>query len=182
MAQQKLYKGFYGILAYTYVLSEFTGITGEWRPSSWDSRNLVSLTAGKKFGKNWEVGGVFRYSGGLPYTPDNVDYSMRIPVWDALRVATPDWSRLNTQRISPFHQLDVRVDKKWFFTRWSLDLFLDIQNVYGSSTPLKPSLDVQRDPLGNPLVDANNPGSYLPNFIDESTGTVLPSIGIIVEL
>jgi hypothetical protein len=182
MAQQKLYKGFYGILAYTYVHSEFTGMTGEWRPSSWDSRHLVSVTAGKKFGKNWEVGGVFRYSGGLPYTPDNVNYSMLIPVWDALRVATPDWSRLNSQRISPFHQLDVRIDKKWFFTRWSLDLFLDIQNVYGSSTPLKPSLDVQRDPLGNPVVDPNQPNRYLPNFIDESTGTVLPSIGIILEL
>jgi outer membrane receptor for ferrienterochelin and colicin len=180
--QQKFYKGFYGILAYTWVRSEFTGADGNWTPSSWDSQHLLSVTGGKKFGKNWEIGGVFRFSGGLPYTPDNEDVSMQIANWDILRLAQVDWSQLNSKRIPAFHQLDIRIDKKWFFERWSLDLFLDIQNIYNNVTPVKPILDVQRDNLGNPIVDANNPSRYLPNYLDNSTGSVLPSIGIIVEL
>ena len=55
MTQQKLYKGFYGILSYTWVRSEFTNADGDFAPSAWDSEHLISLTAGKKFKKNWLV-------------------------------------------------------------------------------------------------------------------------------
>lgn len=180
--QQKFFKGLYGILAYTYVNSEFTGASGAWTPSSWDSRHLVSITGGKVLKRNWEVGFVFRYSGGLPYTPDDVAASMNTQNWDALGVAVNNWSQLNTQRAGVFHQLDVRVDKKWYNKRWTLDLYFDIQNAYGYETQLKPLLDVQRDALGNPVVDPNNASQYLPNFIPNTNGTVLPSVGIIVEL
>ena len=180
--QQKFFKGLYGILAYTYVNSEFTGANGVWAPSAWDSRHLISITGGKMLKRNWEVGFVFRYSGGLPYTPDDVAASMNIQNWDALGIAITDWSQLNQQRAGNYQQLDVRVDKKWYNKRWTLDLYFDIQNVYGYLTPLKPILDVQRDALGNPVVDPNNASQYLPNFIPNTNGTVLPSVGIIVEL
>jgi hypothetical protein len=180
--QQKFFKGLYGILAYTFVNSEFTGVSGAWTPSSWDSRHLLSITGGKVLKRNWEVGFVFRYSGGLPYTPDNVEASMNIQNWNALGVAVNDWSQLNTQRAGVYQQLDIRVDKKWYNKRWTLDLYFDIQNVLGYETQLKPLLDVQRDALGNPVVDPNNSSQYLPNFIANTNGTVLPSVGIIIEL
>jgi len=180
--QQKFYKGLYGILAYTFVNSEFTGASGEWTPSSWDSRHLVSITGGKVLKRNWEVGFVFRFSGGLPYTPDDVAASMNIQNWDALGVAVNDWSQLNTQRAGVYQQLDIRVDKKWYNKRWTLDLYFDIQNALGYETQLKPLLDVQRDALGNPVVDPNNPSQYLPNSIANTNGTVLPTVGIIIEL
>jgi hypothetical protein len=180
--QQRFFEGFYGILAYTFVRSEFTGANNVWAPSSWDSRHLVSLTGGKKFKNNWEVGGRFQFSGGLPYTPDNVASSMLISNWDKFGVAQSDWSKLNSTRIEAFHQLDIRVDKKWFFEKWSLDVFLDIQNIYNKVTLLKPILDVKRDSQGNPIVDANDPTRYVPNFLENTNGTLLPSIGIIVEL
>ena len=37
---------------------------------------------------------------------------------------------INSERNPVFHRLDVRVQKMWFFQRWNLALFLDIQNVY----------------------------------------------------
>lgn len=180
--QQKFFQGFYGILAYTFVRSEFTNVSGSYAPSSWDSRHLVSLTGGKKFKRNWEVGGRFQLSGGLPYTPDDEAASMNIDSWNRLGAAVTDWSQLNAKRIKTFHQLDVRVDKKWFFTKWSLDLFLDIQNIYNHITVTKPILDVKRDGLGNPIVDPNNPNSYQPLYLENTNGTVLPSIGVIIEL
>lgn len=180
--QQRFYNGWYGIVSYTWVRSEFTGLDGRFVPSSWDSRHLVSVTGGKRFGKNWEIGGRYFLSGGLPFTPDDVQASMLIFNWDRFGVAQPNWTRINSDRISAFQQLDIRVDKKWFFTKWSLDVFLDIQNVLNSVTPLKPALDVQRDEQGNPVTDPNDPTRYLPNFLEQSTGNVLPTIGIIVEL
>ncbi len=180
--QQKLYNNAYGILAYTWVRSEFTNVSGDFAPSSWDSRHIVSLTGGKKWGKNWEIGGRFALSGGLPYTPDNVDASMQRFYWDQFGFAQTNWSLVNTERISVFHQLDVRIDKKWYFTKWTLDAFLDIQNIYGFATDLKPALDVQRDAAGNPIVDPNNSSRYLPNSIPQSSGFRQPAVGIIVEL
>jgi hypothetical protein len=107
---------------------------------------------------------------------------MNIQNWNALGAAITDWSQLNTQRAGTYQQLDIRIDKKWYLKRWTLDLYFDIQNATGYQTQLKPLLDVQRDALGNPIVDPNNPSQYLPNSIPNTNGTVLPSVGIIVEL
>jgi outer membrane receptor for ferrienterochelin and colicin len=182
LLRQKLYKGFYGIVAYTFVRSEFTGLDNKYVASSWDSRHLVSVTGGLQMKRNYEVGFRFALSGGLPYTPDDENASLNVDTWNTLNVALPDWSRLNSQRIETFHQLDVRVDKKWYFNRWTLDLFLDIQNIYNSVTPLKPTLDVQRDENGDPVLNPNDNTRYLPNYLDNSNGSVLPSIGLIIEI
>ena len=53
--QQKLSKNFYGILAYTYFSSEFSGLDGILRPSVWDSRHLISFSGGYKLKRNWEL-------------------------------------------------------------------------------------------------------------------------------
>ena len=182
LLQQRLYKGFYGILSYTYVRSEFTDGQGQYIPSSWDSRNLISITGGKKFKRNWELGVRFIYSGGLPYTPFDVPASMSIANWNVTRAGIPDFSQLNSQRLGGFNSLDVRVDKKWFFDKWSLNLFFDVRNALAQESPTAPLLDVVRDAQGNPVVDPNNPSAFQPNLIDTSSGTVLPSIGIIIEL
>lgn len=182
LLQQKFYNGWYGIASYTFVRSEFTSIGGDYAPSSWDSRHLLSLTGGKKLKKNWEVGGRFQFSGGLPYTPDNLNASMLVANWDRFGAALTDWSQVNSQRFSAFHQLDIRIDKKWFFSKWSLDLFLDIQNIYNQQTTLKPILDVQRNAQGDPIVNPENPQFYSPNFLTNTNGTLLPSIGVIIEL
>ncbi|MEX0883891.1 MAG: TonB-dependent receptor, partial [Cyclobacteriaceae bacterium] len=56
LAQQRLYNDFYGIAAITLVRSEFTNPNTGYLPSSWDNRFIVSLTAGKRLKRNWELG------------------------------------------------------------------------------------------------------------------------------
>ena len=75
LAQKKSYKGLYGIAAYTFVRSEFRNSLGNYIPSTWDNRHLLTITAGKKLSKNWEVGTKFRLVGGRPYTPYDYDAS-----------------------------------------------------------------------------------------------------------
>lgn len=182
LLQQKLYRGFYGILAYTWVRSEFEDKDKKLISSSWDNRHVVSVTAGKRFGKNWEIGARWLFTGGSPYTPFNVQETIRIENWSVRPYGVPDYTQLNSKRISAFHQLDVRIDKKYFFKRWSLNIYVDIQNAYNYQTTFEDNIDVVRDGNGSPVEDGANPGFYIPKFIQNTSGQVLPTIGVIVEL
>ncbi|MEZ4771703.1 MAG: TonB-dependent receptor [Bacteroidia bacterium] len=180
LIQQRLFRGFYGIIAYTLGKSEFQDNKGNYVPSSWDSRHIVALTAGKKFKGEWEVGAKWRLTTGTPYTPANVSLSSLKNVWDVTRVQTPDFSLLNTERIGAYHQLDIRIDKKWFFEAWSLNLFIDVQNVYGFSVPGAPILNVVKDENDMPLTDPNDPSRYQTYFLDNDLGIFQPTLGIVV--
>lgn len=181
LVHQKLYKGFYGILAYTFVNSEFEDLTGKFIPSAWDSRHIITLTAGYKVGRNWEIGMRWRYVDGMPYTPYDTLYSMIKTVWDVNFKGKDNVSQLNALRMPAFHQLDIRVDKVWYFKKWSLNLYLDIQNLYGFKAENRPYLSVETDAAGQPLTDPSDPNRYLPKFIPSRSGTILPSIGVIID-
>jgi hypothetical protein len=179
--QQKMYKGFYAILAYTYVVSEFRDKNNSYVPTSWDSRNIISLTGGKRFKKGWEVGFRWLFSGGSPYTPIDVETSGLIQNWDINGQGVLDINRLNTQRESNFHQLNLRVDKKIFLDKFNMNFYLDIQNAYGYKAKLAPILLVETDANDNPIVDPNDPTRYKTKFIENTNGIVQPTLGIIIE-
>lgn len=182
LAQRRLYKGVYGLLAYTMVRSEYE-YQGEFAPSAWDSRHIVSLTGGAKLKRDWEIGVRWLYSGGLPFTPYDEDVSMDREYWDSQGVPQLDYASLNALRNNAFSQLDMRIDKKWFFENWSLDVFMDIQNLFSQVPDSPPALDVVRDPLsGVPVPNPNDPSRYQPRYINADAGTVVPAIGLIVEL
>lgn len=181
LAQQRLYRGWYGIAAYTFVRSVFTTRDGSFQPSAWDNRHLVSIAGGKRFSKGRELGVRWRYLGGAPYTPDNVALSARADVWDVTGRGVPDYSRLNAERNGALHQLDVRFDKRWFRKGTAINFYLDVQNLYGFQPRLAPTLLVDRDAAGQPIPDPANPGSYLTHFTREDSGTVLPTIGVTIE-
>jgi len=184
--QQKLVKGFYGIFAYTLVRSEFrNGADAPFIPSSWDSEHLVSITAGKKFKKNWEVGARWRYVHGRPYTPFLAAESAFRRNWDIRGVGIPDFSQLNSQRLAPFHQLDIRVDKTFYLDKVSLNIYFDIQNAYNFQAEGQPIINVVEDADLNPIVQ--NPDApyseqiYQTQVLQGTDGTVLPTLGVIFD-
>jgi outer membrane receptor for ferrienterochelin and colicin len=186
LAQQKLFKGFYTILAYTLVRSEFENATdGEFIPSAWDSEHLITFTAGKKFKGNWEIGARWRYVHGRPYTPYLLDESSYRRNWDIRGVGILDYSQINSLRLAPFHQLDLRVDKVFYAKNFSLNLYFDIQNAYNFKAEGQPFLNIVEDANTNPIV--LNPGDnyfdqrYQTKLVDSQDGTVLPTLGIIFD-
>ncbi len=181
LVNQNLYKGFYGVLAYTLVWSEFTDKNGEYVPSAWDNRHIVSLTAGKKFGKNWEIGVKWRFQSGAPYTPYDVRTSSFKEVWRVTKSGVPDYDRLNTKRLSAQHGLDFRIDKKFYFSGFNLDVYFDVQNAYNFQIEGQPYLTVKRDDEGNPIENPNNPRRYQTKRLENSIGTRVPSVGAIFE-
>ena len=182
LAQQRLFKNFYGISSLTLVRSEFTNPnTDGFVPSSWDNRIIVSLTGGKRLPKNWELGARWRYLGGLPFTPNDIETSSLINVWNLTGRATLDFRNINAFRLREFHQLDFRIDKRYFFDRWNLNWYFDIQNAYNFQAQQPDILVPVTDASGAILVNPADPSRYQLRSIPNPTGTVLPTIGLIVE-
>lgn len=179
--QQKLYKGFYAVLAYTWVRSEFLDKNNTYVPTSWDSRHIVSLTGGKRFKNGWEFGLRWLFSGGAPYTPIDVATSTLTTNWDVNGVGLLDYSQLNQARESSFHQLNVRVDKKLYLKQFNMNFYLDIQNLYGYKATLAPILLVDTDANNQPILNPTDPTRYQSKLIENASGIVQPTIGIIIE-
>lgn len=170
------------ILSYTFVRSEFEDKREERIPSAWDNRHILNLTISSMFGRNWNAGAKWRFVGGAPYTPYDYERSSIMEAYDARGQGYPDYRLYNTGRLADFHQLDLRIDKEYFFKNWSLTLYLDIQNVYNFKSKEPDVLVQEKDTNGNPLVDPEDPDRYILKYLPMESGTVLPSIGIIVEL
>ena len=188
MLQQKLNKGFYGIMALTWVRSLFdnrltsnSALSSELKPSAWDNRYLLTLTGGKIFAKNWEIGVRFRYVGGAPFTPfDSV--SLNKANWNQFGRSTLDFNLLNSQRSGATMQLDLRIDRKWEFKGWALNLYFDIQNALNQQTLGPPFLVASRDrATGALLTDPDQPDRYLASELPNTAGQLLPTVGIIVD-
>ncbi|MBN1388252.1 MAG: TonB-dependent receptor [Bacteroidales bacterium] len=177
----KNFKGTNLVLSYTLVRSEFKGLEEEYIPTSWDNKHLFNLTATKKFKGDWEVGVKWRYIGGSPYTPWDLEKSSNKLAWDIQGRGYLDYALYNSERLKAFHQLDVRVDKAFYFNRWTLMLYADVQNVYNFKADQPPVLVRETDENNTPLTDPENPDRYLLKFIEGGVGNVLPTVGIIVE-
>jgi Putative MetA-pathway of phenol degradation len=181
--QQKLWKNVFGILSYTWYRSLFTDTTGGYRPSSWDSRHVLNLAVGYKFKRNWELGIKWSVQGGIPYTPYDTASLTLIEVWDATD-GNPvrDYTQLNTKRTKVLHAMNLRVDKKWFFKKWNLNIYLDITNLYNAKDVSPDNIDVVRDADNNPVVDPDDATRYQLRYINSSGSSVLPTIGVVIEL
>jgi len=212
LVQQRFYKNFYGILAYTLGKSEFSNNTGDYIPASWDSRHIVNLALGKVFnvmnkdirgkkderrlakGKNasnrklvnqtLELGANLRLQTGLPYTPFDTVASALTANWDRIGQGILDFSQLNTLRTPAVYSLDFRIDYKWFFPKWSFNLYLDIQNIPGAVNG-SPSLILDQGADGNQaptIINAGQPNqSYRLQTVPADRQAVLPTIGIIIQ-
>ena len=117
---------YFGYLSYTLSRSERKdGPLEPWRLFDFDQTHILTAAFVYNFPRNWEIGGTFRVVSGNPSTP------VIGSIYDALNdVYIPIDGRVNTLRNPLFHQLNVRVQKKWIFDGWKLAVFVDIQNAY----------------------------------------------------
>ncbi len=188
--QQRLFKGFYGIASYTLGRSEFEDKNGDFVASSWDARHIANITIGKRFKRNWELGIAWRVQTGLPFTPFDESRSALVQSWDVTGRGIPNYNLLNTERGKISNAIDFRVDKKWFFKKWSFNLFLDVENITANAVGnnvliLDRPLDADGTPQGDGVIlnpsDPISQQQYQLKSISDAQGTVLPTLGIVIE-
>lgn len=184
-AQQKLVKNLFYVASYSYVRSKFSGLNGQMVASSWDNEHLFSLTVGYKLKRNWDLGIKYRYAGGSPYTPFNLSASQQNYV--SLGTGVLDYSRLNSERLAAFSQLDFRVDKRINFNKTALNLYVDIQNILKKQNADFPKYTFQRTADNAAFLTTNNQplqndgSNAIPYILNTKSGNIIPSIGLIFE-
>jgi len=173
------------LFTYTFVRSEFSGFDESYIPSAWDARHIINVLASKNLKRHWTIGVKWKFSGGSPYTPYDEYTSSLVQAWSIQGRPYPDYGQYNTQRLKPFHQVDVRVDKEFFFKHWSMILYMDIQNAYNFQYAQQSILLPEKDASGNPIIanpsDPVDQQRYVMTTLENVSGNVLPTVGIIVE-
>ena len=169
--QQKLSNNFYGVFAYTYFSSEFSGADGVLRPSVWDSRHLISFSGGYKLKRNWELSARWRFAGKNPYVP--VDLEQSIVSYPELIL---DYDRLGEVKLNSFNLADIRIDKKWNFKNLSFNLYFEVQNFLAQPNPSPPEYGLNRGENGTLVL----PKSLVQLSTTEGNSTPLPSFGFVL--
>ena len=81
--------------------------------------------------------------------------------------------------------------KNGFFKGWDLNVYLDLQNVTAAAVArdvlvLDRPLDAENKPIGGPIVvnpdQAPELWRYKVKSINDSTGTLLPTLGVVISL
>ena len=173
-------KGYNLNLSYTLVRSEFQDGNNQYIVSAWDSKHILSMTGSAALKRGWQVGTRFRFVGGLPYTPWDLERSSLIEAWNLSGGPYFDNSKLNANRFGVFHQLDVRVDKAYYLKKMTLKVYLDIQNLYNFQSQSTDIVLRETDANGN-FLTADNDTRYVLRSVKNPSGTVLPTIGIQIE-
>ena len=186
LAQKRTLNNFYGIAAYTFGYSKFSNLSGNLIASSWDSRHILTLTTGKYFKRNWNIGARFRLQSGLPETPYDLQRSSLVNIWNIANGPLKDFTYINTLRGNLSHQLDVRAEKRWIFKKWQLTAYVDVVNIYGSESPSNlPVVNLQRDGANNGIIaNPTAPQDQQYYLLDVGTAertTPLPYFGLIFE-
>jgi TonB family protein len=121
-----------GWIAYTLSRSERRDSTkDDYYIFAYDQTHILSAVANYKLGRGWTLGGRFRYVTGNPYTP----YSGGVVDLDAGAYAALSNLRPYSARMGAFHQLDLRVEKRWEFELWKLTVYLELRNAYNRGNP-----------------------------------------------
>jgi len=184
-AQKKLTKKFFGIFSYTFYRSKYSGANNVLIPSSWDNEHLLSVTWGYKFPRNWDLGLKFRYQGGAPYTPFDETASRANFLSQGQGIF--DYAKLNSLRLNGFNGSDVRIDKKWNFKKITIDLFLDVTNLYIAKSTAVPSYTFKRTADNSAFATTDglpikaNGSNAIPILLKNDDPSVTPTIGFIVE-
>jgi len=124
---------FFGWVAYTLSESLRTDCpTCTTHPFQYDQTHNLIVLGSYRLGRGWEFGARFRVVSGALATPTSS--TTPIPAIFAgdvgSYVALP--GQAYSERMPLFHQLDLRIDKRWQFKSFRLNAYLDVQNVYNN--------------------------------------------------
>ncbi len=127
-------KRFFGWIAYTLSRSVRRD-----SPSSpqylfqYDQTHNLIMLGSYRLGRGWEFGGRFRIVSGSLDTAVLPPPSLPALYASDSGAYSPLQGQAYGTRLGTFHQLDLRVDKRWQYKTWRFSTYLDVQNVYNNA-------------------------------------------------
>ena len=128
---------FMGWLSYTLMKSTVHNVGERKHLSPHDQRHVLTAWGNVNLGHNWDVDAKFQLATGTPDTPivghesgivEKSDGS-EVPVYQAL------YGEPYSTRMPLFHQLDIRITKRFQFKQIELSGYLELLNIYNQRTP-----------------------------------------------
>ena len=148
-------------------------------PSAWDNRYILNMSCVWDLPRQWSLGAKLSMIGGSPYTPYDIEKSALVEAWNAQGRPYYDYGLYNTERLSSFAQLDLRIDKNYYFKQWRLGWYVSIQNVTGSKLKQQDAF-LSTGIIENPSAPITEQ-RYKLRTVKQETGSIIPSIGVTVE-
>jgi len=125
MVQKKLAEDFYGLVAASVSKSRYQDMYGDTYDRIYDNQFNFTLEGGYIPNNEWEFKARWIYAGGAPYTPFDYEASYEN------NKGIIDTDKMNSERLPDYHSLNLRVDKRFYFSGSSLILYLSVWNAYG---------------------------------------------------
>lgn len=180
MARYQVPNKLAAVLSLTLFRSEYRAVdAAQYTPSSWDNRYILNVSCSYTLPRNWAIAAKIGAIGGAPYTPYDIDQTSLVEVWDTYQTPQLDYSRHNSARQNGYWQLDLRVDKNYFFERWSMGFYLDVQNLFVNKF-VSAEIPIATDIVENPLATLDEQ-RYELSYLESSSGVLLPTLGIYIE-
>jgi hypothetical protein len=143
MLRRAVSERLHGWLSYTLSRSLRAFEGGVVAPADWDSRHVLNLVASYRL-RRWTLGGRVHLHTGRPVKIENTN--------------PPDYGRLPA-----FYQLDLRVERRFVFDRFTFDVYLEVIN----TTLTNQVVQLRKTPEG---------------VVGDGFRFVLPSLGVRAEL
>ncbi len=122
--QKRLARNVYGLVSAAYFRTRYRGADEVWRDRVFDNRLVFGAEGGYKPNRSWEFSARWLFAGGPPYTPLDTAQSAQ------LNRAVLDERRINLARYPAYHSLNVRFDRRFYFSGSNLVVYLSVWNAY----------------------------------------------------
>ncbi len=122
--QKKLVEGIYGLVSGAYFRTRYRGLDEIWRDRLVDNQVLFSVEGGYKPSNKWEYSLRWVFAGGRPYTPLD---TVKSRDWNR---SIRDADRVNEERFSAYHSLNLRAERRFNFSGSNLIVYLSVWNAY----------------------------------------------------
>ena len=111
--------------------NRFWGTGPCWYPFDFDQTHIFSAQAGYDLPRDFGISAQVQYVTGNPSSVFNAGiYDADTDVYSGFRVG-----QLNNDRIPPFFQTSLRVDRLWTFRKWQLETYVDLLNTVRGVNP-----------------------------------------------
>lgn len=126
-------KRFFGWVAYTLSRSVRQDYPGD-QPYliPYDQTHNLTLLGSYRLGNGWEFGLRFRVISGSLVTPVREDTSVPSIYAADAGTTVPLQAEPFSHRLPVFHQMDLRLDKRWQTKHYRISTYLDVYNVYNN--------------------------------------------------
>ncbi|MBN1221925.1 MAG: TonB-dependent receptor [Candidatus Aminicenantes bacterium] len=122
--QKKLARNLYGLVSLTYFQSHYRDLMGGWHNRLQHNRYIICLSGGYRPNEYWEFNMRWTWMGGKTYTPVDEQRSIQYGypwIWV---------DDINTAYMSDYINLSLRAERRFYFNKTNLVVFIGAWNVF----------------------------------------------------